>query len=329
MANYGQYSVKESYMGQIEDYLDEFTLNGYSQEYKNFFSAVNQLTITPGDTSAKNQLINNAKSLADYFNTLTTNLRNVQADANNEIKDAVQQINSYAKNIAALNRQINQIEANYGNANDLRDKRNAMIDELSEIVNLETSEEDMGNNVSNFSVRINGQTLVSSYSYNTLETVARTDKKNYSPSFCSFLIASKSAFLRSSGLTVIFPADITVVFGCVTNNEIPLLLPSDAKIMEELNKLQSEKIFAGGTGSYFLESIVSDMSIDSQKAVNLYKNYTDLKTSIHNQRLSIMGVDTDEEAMDMIKYQQAYNLNSKMMSVMNQIYDKLINQTGI
>ena len=37
----------------------------------------------------------------------------------------------------------------------------------------------------------------------------------------------------------------------------------------------------------------------------------------------------DEEAMDMIKYQQAYNLNSKMMSVMNQIYDKLINQTGI
>ena len=180
MANYGQYSVKESYMGQIEDYLDEFTLNGYSQEYKNFFSAVNQLTITPGDTSAKNQLINNAKSLADYFNTLTTNLRNVQADANNEIKDAVQQINSYAKNIAALNRQINQIEANYGNANDLRDKRNAMIDELSEIVNLETSEEDMGNNVSNFSVRINGQTLVSSYSYNTLETVARADKKNYS-----------------------------------------------------------------------------------------------------------------------------------------------------
>ena len=42
-----------------------------------------------------------------------------------------------------------------------------------------------------------------------------------------------------------------------------------------------------------------------------------------------MGVDTDEEAMDMIKYRQAYNLNSKMMSVMNQIYDKLINQTGI
>jgi len=54
-----------------------------------------------------------------------------------------------------------------------------------------------------------------------------------------------------------------------------------------------------------------------------------MKTTIQNQRLSVMGVDTDEEAMDLMKFQQAYNLNSKMMSVMNEIYDKLINQTGL
>ena len=58
-------------------------------------------------------------------------------------------------------------------------------------------------------------------------------------------------------------------------------------------------------------------------------NYNNLRTTIQNQRLSIMGVDTDEEAMDMMKFQQAYNLNSKMMSVMNEIYDKLLNGTGL
>ena len=307
---------------------------------------------------------------------------------------------------------------------------------MGQIVNLDTSEEDMGNNVSNFSVRINGQTLVSSYSYNTLETVARTDKKNYSDAEGLYDVqwnsgqkfdmystslsghlkglidirdgnngehenietdddgnnvtdsdgnlvlttapaadktvsykgvpyyqaqlnefakifsdavnkimksgytsdgSSKgiSLFVTQPNTTVMSAGNITVNPELLKNADLLAIKKeqndgeSDAKIMEELNKLQSEKIFAGGTGSYFLESIVSDMSIDSQKAVNLYKNYTDLKTSIHNQRLSIMGVDTDEEAMDMIKYQQAYNLNSKMMSVMNQIYDKLINQTGI
>lgn len=59
----------------------------------------------------------------------------------------------YAKNIAALTDRLTRLKQIMGKANDLRDKRNAMIDELSEIVNLETSEEDMGNNVSNFSVR--------------------------------------------------------------------------------------------------------------------------------------------------------------------------------
>ena len=71
------------------------------------------------------------------------------------------------------------------------------------------------------------------------------------------------------------------------------------------------------------------MSIDAKKSSSLASNYNNLKNTIHNQRLSVMGVDTDEEAMDLVKFQQAYNLNSKMLSVMNQIYDKLINQTGV
>ena len=100
-------------------------------------------------------------------------------------------------------------------------------------------------------------------------------------------------------------------------------------IMEQLNALQSAKIFDGGTASYFLESIVSDMSIDAQKSTNLRKNYDNLGNTIHNQRLSVMGVDSDEEVMDILKFQEAYNLSSKMMSIMNEIYDKLINQTGI
>ena len=69
--------------------------------------------------------------MTDYFNTLATNLRNVQIDANNEIKDTVNQINSLAQSISSLNKQINQIQANYGNANDLKDERNALIDDLS------------------------------------------------------------------------------------------------------------------------------------------------------------------------------------------------------
>lgn len=437
MTNYGEYAAKNNYMTQIQDYLNEFTLEGYSTEYNKFFEAVNQLTKTPEDESAKNQLINNALSMADYFNTLSTNMKNVQLDANNEVKDAVEQINSLAQNIAALNKQINQIEANYGNANDLRDQRNALLDDLSQIVNITVDEQDLGNNLSNLTVTVNGQSLIDGYDYNRLEVVAREDKRNasdaeglydicwektgaefniysgslsghlkglidirdgcngeveklalnddgtlatddsgnyyydteaytgfntgfkgvpyYQARLNTFISTFANAvnevlksgvssdgknpgvamFVVKQGTSVMSAMNVTVNPDLLENPNL-LATKSDvntgeanADIMDKLNALQNEKLFDGGTGSYYLESIISDMSIDANKAESFSKNYNNLKTSIQNQRLSVMGVDTEEEAMDLIRFQQAYNLSSKMMSVMNEIYDKLINQTGI
>jgi flagellar hook-associated protein 1 FlgK len=45
--------------------------------------------------------------------------------------------------------------------------------------------------------------------------------------------------------------------------------------------------------------------------------------------MSVSGVDEDEEALDLIKFQNAYNLSSKMISVMAEVYDKLIEETGV
>ena len=60
-----------------------------------------------------------------------------------------------------------------------------------------------------------------------------------------------------------------------------------------------------------------------------YKNYFNLQTAVNNQRISVSGVDEDEEALNLIKFQNAYNLASKVISVMAEMYDKLINETGV
>ena len=54
-----------------------------------------------------------------------------------------------------------------------------------------------------------------------------------------------------------------------------------------------------------------------------------LETNIDNQRTSISGVDEDEEAVSLVKYQNSYTLASKMISVLTEIYDRLILQTGV
>ena len=45
--------------------------------------------------------------------------------------------------------------------------------------------------------------------------------------------------------------------------------------------------------------------------------------------MSVSGVDGDEDSMNLVKYQEAFELSSKMISVMQEIYNKLINEMGV
>lgn len=101
-------------------------------------------------------------------------------------------------------------------------------------------------------------------------------------------------------------------------------------LITEMKKLQSDvTLFRGDNASKFLETLISDISIDTQKSEIYFKNYSNLENTIANQRTSISGVDEDEEALNLVKFQNAYNMASKVISVMSEMYDKLINETGV
>jgi len=88
-------------------------------------------------------------------------------------------------------------------------------------------------------------------------------------------------------------------------------------------------MFKQGAPASYLQALVSEVGIDCAKAEQFAKNQEDVIQSISNQRLSVSGVDQDEEAMNLVRYQNAYNLNAKVISIMNEIYDKMINQMGV
>ena len=100
-------------------------------------------------------------------------------------------------------------------------------------------------------------------------------------------------------------------------------------VINELVASKDLRNFDGGTAKEALNTIITELSIDSKKAQDNERNYTNFNTLIQNQRLSIMGVDRDEEAMNLVKYQEAYDLSAKVIQIMSEVYDKLINETGI
>ena len=103
----------------------------------------------------------------------------------------------------------------------------------------------------------------------------------------------------------------------------------NSDVAKELIKLKDDTdIFKQGTPEAFMQTLVSEIGIDTDKAKQFNQNQQDICASIQNQRISISGVDSEEEAMNLIRYQNTYNLSAKAVSVMNEIYDRLINYLG-
>ena len=59
------------------------------------------------------------------------------------------------------------------------------------------------------------------------------------------------------------------------------------------------------------------------------QNYNNISESVLQKRMSISAVDEDEEALDMLKFQRAYDLASRMIQTLSEMYNRLILETGV
>ena len=180
----GEYDTKAYYCRMLEDYLNDDGTTGFKSVFDQLGVTLQEITKNASSTSTKAQFISAAKSLTDYFNNMYGDLQNMQADVNDEIKMRVDHINSIAQDLATVNKQINTIEITGTIANELRDKRDNLIDELSAIVDVDVKElpiyDQLGNetNAKRCIIRIaGGQTLVDQDDYNQLICEARSKEE--------------------------------------------------------------------------------------------------------------------------------------------------------
>lgn len=184
-AKLGEVDKKWYYSNIIQEYLrDQRGTNAVKGFVQIFEEYQNTLLTLKTATDQKNHaldFIGSAGKLCEYFQIMYNNFQKMQTDVNDEIKIKTDKINSLSQQIASLNKQINIVEVNgLAKANDLRDKRDLLIDELSAITDVKCEETEILDQQGRFtgmhdySVRIcGGQSLVSGYGYRQLECVPR------------------------------------------------------------------------------------------------------------------------------------------------------------
>lgn len=183
-----QYSGTQEQLKQLQAYLNEMkSETGYTKVFGTLNAAMQSLSTDPSNATYRTQFIQTACNFTDLIKEVAVNYQNTQTDINNEIAIHVDTINSISAQIYTLNQQIMNIETRYGNSNDLRDQRELLVDQLSELVNVEvietpitygTGKDAQESGASRYEVRIGGALLVDELECRQLKVSARAEKIN-------------------------------------------------------------------------------------------------------------------------------------------------------
>jgi flagellar hook-associated protein 1 FlgK len=118
---------------------------GLAAAIDDFFNAFQSFAARPTDTGERQTLLQKSEILADRFRLTDTRVAQVQSDLDSEIGNDVEDVNRLLGTIADLNGQIGRFEINAaGSAVDLRDQRQAKLEELAAKLPIETRDTGSG-----------------------------------------------------------------------------------------------------------------------------------------------------------------------------------------
>ena len=132
----GRFQVRKDVFEQLEMLLSEnngLSLNG---SLSSFFNGLQDVASNPTGLPERSSLLAEAQNLSSVFNNLGESLFQIQQNLDSAISVEVAKINSLAQEVAALNKSIHANEPTTFSANDLRDKRDQKVKELSEMIDL-------------------------------------------------------------------------------------------------------------------------------------------------------------------------------------------------
>ncbi len=153
------YEVAYNTLEEVGTLLGELDGESFSSSLNDLWISVQELSKEPASSVTQGLLVQRASRFVEQAGNVYTALCNYQDNLNYQVKQQVDKINDYAKRIYDLNESITKIEVGgVEHANDLRDERNRMLDELGALGNIDYKEDVYGG----VTVKFEGRVLVNS-----------------------------------------------------------------------------------------------------------------------------------------------------------------------
>lgn len=161
----GEWEVKSQGLSGIEMFFDESSGSSITAAISRFVASLNDLSKIPDGKEQRTNLLQSGIILTEAFNHYHSTVKIFQDEQNRAVKDTVTQINVIVRSIASLNEQIERFEIGGDRANDLRDRRNLLLDDLSKLINITSYEDSDGD----FTIEVSNKILLQHNNFNLLE----------------------------------------------------------------------------------------------------------------------------------------------------------------
>ena len=135
----------QQWLGRVEATFNELTDQDLSTQMSKFFNSWSDLANKPQDIGLRQVVLQNGDTVANQFQSLRTQLSGLQTDVDDRLTALTGDANGLADQVADLNQQIVNAEGGAGDANGgangLRDRRDAVLKQLSNLMDITTVED--------------------------------------------------------------------------------------------------------------------------------------------------------------------------------------------
>ncbi|MFD0050257.1 flagellar hook-associated protein FlgK [Actinomycetes bacterium NPDC127524] len=135
----GYYGMLSDSLSKMEGIMNEPSDSGLQSTMEKFWNSLQTLSSNPENSGARDVVAANGQMVADTINYYYNSLSSIQTDIGNQIDVKTSSVNSIIDNIDQLNHQIASVEPNGYLPNDLYDQRDALVDQLSSMINIKVS----------------------------------------------------------------------------------------------------------------------------------------------------------------------------------------------
>ena len=329
-ATIGEWSVKQETLDRLETIINEPSDTGLQSAMDQLWGAFQDLANEPDSLSAKVVIKERAQEFVETAQAINRSMTYLNDSLTDQIIGKVSEANGYLTQIEQLNESIKRSGTN---ANDLLDKRDVLVEELSKIMAIDVAEQPNGTyNISLKSDPTN--TPLTQIDIPTAEEtgelfggelsgliqskeIVSAYQENFNTVVTDFVAASEmSGTDENPGVNLFAGEDInSLTVNPALKENIELIAPFSS--FEENNYETVKSDF---------RSIVSKLGAESQAAMNYNANYGAALQATENRRQSMTGISLDEEMVNLVKYQHSYNAAARMISTVDQMLDTIINR---